>query len=432
MVGLKNDCGTATNDAPCRESSIKHKATCVDLFAGCGGLSLGLERAGFRPVLFSELNKDAGNTYLANRKSINDLDRYGNIYNLNNHRLSSLRKTWGEIDLVAGGPPCQGFSGIGHRRTHHVDKRDIPSNHLYEEMIRVIRQLQPKVFLFENVRGLLTSKWDDTGMKIWPDVLSAFSALNRYTVRFSLVKSYDYGVPQNRPRVLLIGVKNSILPRHKSSYDQDAITAGLLPGKTAEPPDLKTLLDDLVDPDYIASGLVTKNYKHNWLNQIQQNYRENQNLSISLKLGHALREQEYSKHNNVVQEKFQFMIDNKSRSMRDLPQRFRTNKFSQRLLPSTWQEVGGKPNMTATSLPDDYIHYSQPRTLTVREWARLQGFPDWYEFCGKRTTGGPRRAGNPNEGNWDREVPKYTQIGNAVPVPLAEAVGNHILDKFIK
>ena len=118
--------------------------------------------------------------------------------------------------------------------------------------------------------------------------------------------------------------------------------------------------------------------------------------------------------------------------MRDLPQRFRTNKFSQRLLPKRWEEVGGKPNMTATSLPDDYIHYSQPRTLTVREWARLQGFPDWYEFCGKRTTGGARRAGNPNEGNWDREVPKYTQIGNAVPVPLAEAVGNHILEKFIK
>ncbi|QNP47047.1 DNA cytosine methyltransferase [Sphingomonas sediminicola] len=81
--------------------------------------------------------------------------------------------------------------------------------------------------------------------------------------------------------------------------------------------------------------------------------------------------------------------------------------------------------MTATSLPDDYVHYAQPRSLTVREWARLQTFPDWYRFEGKRTTGGLRRAGNPREGNFDREVPKYTQIGNAVPVRLAERVGEH-------
>ena len=81
--------------------------------------------------------------------------------------------------------------------------------------------------------------------------------------------------------------------------------------------------------------------------------------------------------------------------------------------------------ISATSLPDDYIHFSQPRILTVREWARLQFFPDWYEFKGKRTTGGIRRAGNPTRGIFDREVPKYTQIGNAVPVCLAQAIANH-------
>ena len=79
-----------------------------------------------------------------------------------------------------------------------------------------------------------------------------------------------------------------------------------------------------------------------------------------------------------------------------------------------------------TSLPDDIIHYSQPRILTVREWARFQTFPDWYQFAGKRTTGGIRRAGNPHLGIWDREVPKYTQIGNAVAVLLAKQIGKNI------
>jgi DNA (cytosine-5)-methyltransferase 1 len=102
-----------------------------------------------------------------------------------------------------------------------------------------------------------------------------------------------------------------------------------------------------------------------------------------------------------------------------------TKKFAQRVLPQRWKEGEG-PSITATSLPDDYVHFLQPRILTVREWARLQTFPDWYLFAGKRTTGGRRRAGDPGAGNWSREVPKYTQIGNAVPVWLAAAVGTHL------
>ena len=85
------------------------------------------------------------------------------------------------------------------------------------------------------------------------------------------------------------------------------------------------------------------------------------------------------------------------------------------------------PNITACSLADDFVHFSQPRSLTVREWARLQTFPDWYLFAGKRTTGGIRRAGNPRESIFDRELPKYTQIGNAVPVKLAYEIGKHFL-----
>ena len=108
----------------------------------------------------------------------------------------------------------------------------------------------------------------------------------------------------------------------------------------------------------------------------------------------------------------------------EIPEDMKTKKFAQRLLPEHWGEGG--PSITATSLPDDYVHYSQPRVLTVREWARLQTFPDSYLFFGKRTTGGRRRAGDPDSGDWTRDLPKYTQIGNAVPVKLAEAIGKHL------
>ena len=104
-----------------------------------------------------------------------------------------------------------------------------------------------------------------------------------------------------------------------------------------------------------------------------------------------------------------------------IPEHLKTKKFAQRLLPKKWGNKG--PTITATSLPDDFVHFSQARSLTVREWARLQTFPDWYKFAGKRTTGGIRRAGNPRESIFDREVPKYTQIGNAVPVKLAYEIG---------
>jgi len=115
------------------------------------------------------------------------------------------------------------------------------------------------------------------------------------------------------------------------------------------------------------------------------------------------------------------MIENNG----EIPAAMRTKKFAQRVLPKTWPDNG--PNITACSLPEDYVHYCQPRGPTVREWARIQTFPDWYIFTGSRTTGGRRRAGDPSLGIWTRDVPRYTQIGNAVPVLLAQKVGEHLV-----
>ena len=130
-------------------------------------------------------------------------------------------------------------------------------------------------------------------------------------------------------------------------------------------------------------------------------------------------EQDLPKHKPQTVANYQSILDNNGVI---LPE-YKTRKFSLRLLPREWENA---PNITIASNDADYIHYEQPRTLTVREWARLQGFPDWYTFCGKRTTGGIKRAGNPQAGIYTREAPKYTQIGNAIPVLLAKAIGHHI------
>ena len=135
--------------------------------------------------------------------------------------------------------------------------------------------------------------------------------------------------------------------------------------------------------------------------------------------GDVLSEQEYSNHSDNIREKFEYMIANNG----EIPEDKKTRKFAQRVFPKCWGKDG--PNITACTLPEDYVHYEQPRGPTVREWARIQTFPDWYVFKGARTTGGRRRAGDPSAGIWTRDVPRYTQIGNAVPVLLARRIGEH-------
>ena len=189
--------------------------TSLDLFAGCGGLTRGLERAGFECIAFNEINKDAADSFSLNFPNAIRLD--GDIRKAVSDEIIDtvilpLVSEQG-VDLVCGGPPCQGFSGIGHRRSFKVEKEDIPTNHLFQEMIRVIERIQPKAFLFENVQGLLSSKWNSSGEKgeIFRDVWKAFSSIEGYTAQPSLLHAYGFGVPQNRPRVMIMGIRDDIL-----------------------------------------------------------------------------------------------------------------------------------------------------------------------------------------------------------------------------
>lgn len=409
--------------------------TFVDLFAGCGGLSLGLEQAGFTPLLVNELNKDAMATYLLNRTDEFPWLRENNVNNVKDLVLKpKLLKRFtdeikdklhidianGELDLLCGGPPCQGFSGIGYRRSYSVEKAQLPSNYLFQDMAFLVSKLRPKIFLFENVRGLLTSKWtkEGTNGEIFQAVLRTFHDIGEYNICYKLVHAKDYGVPQNRPRILIVGLRKDVFP-DMAQNDIDAVVAGFLPKPTGKAPNLQDLLGDLVDAGH-ENGGATLAYVSEPQNDIQCEFRTKRNGEI-MKMGDELTEQDYSTHAPRILEKFKAMHANGG----EIPDEFKTKKFSQRLLPAQWGENG--PTMTCCSAPDDYVHFSQPRNLTVREWARLQMFPDWYQFSGPRTTGGLRRAGNPREGIFDRELPKYTQIGNAVPVGLAYRIGQHFV-----
>ena len=417
----------------------KSTFTCIDLFAGCGGLSTGLELAGFKTLLYSELNKDASATFAANHPK--NIKAEGDVHRLTvnggkllKSHLAEWKKQGTEvIDLVCGGPPCQGYSGIGHRRTFKLDKEEIPSNHLFEQMVKVVEITQPKLFLFENVAGLLSAKWTPEGIKgeIFRDIIGpkiGFSKLKNYDIRWELIHAKDYDVPQNRPRVLIIGINCDYLSppseekpawSDKSFIEPTAVKHGWLPKPTNKAPSLIDLLSDLVGGPDRSAGEDLKYWKEP-TTPIQK-WLRSRNGKIILPKGMALTEQEYSNHKPKVLEKFEYMLANDGK----IHVKHKTKKFAQRVLPKTWDVKG--PSITATSLADDYVHFSEPRTLTVREWARLQTFPDWYVFKGPRTTGGRRRAGDPSKGDWSRDVPRYTQIGNAVPVMLAEALGKHFI-----
>lgn len=412
----------------------KPKFAFIDLFAGCGGLSLGLERAGFTPLLVNELNPDAMSTYLLNRRDEFPWLCKNNVSNVKDLVLheemldgfqKSIKKDFGidiykgQLDLICGGPPCQGFSGIGIRRSYSVEKKQLPSNYLYQDMAFLVNRIRPKIFLFENVRGLLSAKWTNDGEKgeIFKDVLKTFRDIGAYHVRYKLVHAKDYGVPQNRPRILIVGLRKDVFPEPKTN--SDAVSDGFLPKPVGGYPSIEELLSDLIDPSY-QRGTTTETYPKPPQNEVQKRLRTKRDGSL-FKSGDAVSEMEYSNHSDYIVEKFSEMIKNGG----EIPERFRTKKFAQKVLPREWGKEG--PTITACSAPDDYVHFSQPRSLTVREWARLQTFPDWYVFAGKRTTGGLRRAGNPREGIFDRELPKYTQIGNAVPVELAYNIGRHFV-----
>ena len=280
---------------------LNKKNTFIDLFAGCGGLSLGLENADFFPLYVNELNKDAMETYLINReqhyphlrekynsRDIKNVIKEEHFFDelLNNFEKDfnrDFRKN--SVDLIAGGPPCQGFSGIGIRRSYSVDKVQLPSNHLFEDMAFFVHKINPKMFLFENVEGLLRAKWTKEGLKgeIFKQVLETFKKIPGYSVKYKLVYAKDYGVPQNRPRVLIIGIRNDI--SQNLTDEEDPVMSGYFPFPTSDYPNIEDIFSDLIDNNFEYGG-HTKKYKVEPQNQWQEKIRTNPHTNEIFNKGH--------------------------------------------------------------------------------------------------------------------------------------------------
>lgn len=408
----------------------KPKQTCFtfgDVFAGCGGLSLGLINAGWKGIFAIEKHPDAFETLKTNLISNQqrgfdwpewlpavptDVTFFVNQYE---PHLESLK---GKLDLLAGGPPCQGFSLAGGRT--YAD----PRNTLTEEYIKIVQILEPRLLIIENVQGF-TLSFKKNGNGKHKDILYSSQVIEQlerlgYRAFPEIVILSDYGVPQVRKRFILIAVKKDdpvflklngktpfdLLEANREKFLSSKGLAFDTPISVKEAiGDLEVSQKNLIDSDdspvkgFKQIAYNSNSFSSPFIELMRKDYDTSPN---SMRLPN---------HASSTVEQFQRIMEtcvlgrtiSKEDRIRLGIKKFAITPLSESL-----------PSATITTLPDDIIHYSEPRILTVRENARLQTFPDWYEFAGNYTTGGTNRK---------NDCPRYTQVGNAVPPLFAEAIG---------
>lgn len=411
---------TRALDVCSQQNSASTTPTFVDVFAGCGGLSLGLKRAGWKGLLAIEKDQFAFETLNTNFRAGARLDyswpasidrRAWNINELLADHRDTLAEFAGHVDLLAGGPPCQGFSHAGRRRA------DDPRNTLFFDYLELVQLLRPRLVLIENVRGF-QSDFDAPqadGIENFAGALKARLAPD-YHVVSSIIRASDYGVPQARPRFFLVGARRDSMPEtalddffNALEEQRDTFFARK---RLPRSPSARDAISDLEVgrngcipcPDskgFEAIGYVGPR------SSFQQAMRD----------GHegAPSDTRLARHRPDIRDRFAAIIHacrEEGRLNTTISAEVRKAHGLKKMAIRVLDPLSAAP--TITSLPDDLLHYAEPRTLTVRENARLQTFPDWFVFRGKYTTGGERRR---------HEVPRFTQVANAVPPLLAEQIG---------
>lgn len=439
---------------------MQKMAYAIDLFCGAGGCSEGLIQAGFDILFSSDISEMVEITYKNRHKQLGLIQGYNTWFERSDIRDLTGKIVWDKIkqlkwftsgerkfpetiDLMIGGPCCQGFSRAGRR-----DKKD-PRNMLFGEYVRIINEIRPRYIVLENVEGFMDMKFIDylgiSGTKypedsITPDILkNELNQIGYDTLEPQILNAADFGVPQRRNRVVFIGYKRG---EKKPSY----------PKPTVSPENYISLTDAISDL------IIDPKYSNRKLSKYQIESRKGRTptvrgVPVSVKQNISCTE--LPKISDIVSERFSLFqegetgtslkkriknqgidISNKTElinlccnqfnlSPSDVISLFKEKKASNQQIDvlltkkNIRQRLNSKtPAATIVTIPDDYISPWENRTFSVREMARCQSFDDSFEFLGKRTTGGLLRR---------VEIPQYTQVGNAVPPLLAKAIVLEIL-----
>jgi DNA (cytosine-5)-methyltransferase 1 len=380
----------------------------IDLFAGAGGFSTGFKKAGFDIVVANEIDKQIAVTYKKNHPDtvmitadikdfVKSIDEYINIAarENNNIDIEIFQNKLKNIDIIIGGPPCQGFSMAGARIRQEGAFLNDPRNFLFKYYFKVIQHFEPTYFVMENVQGLTTIN----GGAILKEIISLFENKKnfkngRYYLNYKVLNSAEFGVPQARKRLVIIG----------SKYNTVEIDPSIVRKENENKYKTTTLHDAISDLAYLESsqGKFEQEYKNSPQSQYQRDRRKNSN---------KLYNHMATKHNKVaierikkikVGENFQF-LDEDIKSVH-------SGAYGR----LNWDDVC----TTITTRFDTpsagrVIHPVLNRALTPREAARIQSFDDDFIFYGNRTSVGK-------------------QIGNAVPPIMAEALAKIIIEDMKK
>lgn len=351
------------------------KPTIIDLFAGVGGLSLGFELSGFEVILANEYDPSIANAYVLNRQNANMI--VADITKL------SIEETFsqfvGKVDVIVGGPPCQGFSQKGSRKTIHD-----PRNFLFKYFFDVVALVKPKYFVMENVPNLLTA---ESGY-FRKEIEDLFEGIG-YTLNADVLNAVDFGVPQSRRRTCIIGRFGS--------------TKVKMPEPISE---RVTIWDAISDLAYLESGEGEEEQTYRF--PMQSKYQEILRGNCKELFNHVA-----TNHSAIALERLKMIPPNCGKEV--LPEEHLTKS----VYSGTWTRMAqDEESVTITTRFDTpssgkFTHPYLNRAITVREAARIQSFPDWFRFYGTKTS-------------------QMKQVGNAVPPLLAKAIANTILNDMKK
>lgn len=370
---------------------MEHRVKVIDLFAGCGGFSVGFEKAGYDIVKAVEFDKEIASSYCHNHHgTLMYAEDIGKIVDDEHFKR-------GEAEVIIGGPPCQGFSMAGARIREKNAFMNDSRNFLFKHYVNVVKLVRPQVFVFENVKGILSK---DRG-EIFQEIVSAFGNADnfdgdKYYVHFKVCKAVDFGIPQRRERVILIGVLNHDFDIERVFEETKELIDSTEP-TFFESVSLSDAISDIPQPTETGQAKLLPAHS-----EYQRKLR-NRNGKISNHIA--------TKHNSLAIGRMKKVSIGQNWTTLDEDIHSVHSGAYGRL---DWK----KPAMTITTRFDTpaggrFIHPEQNRTLTPREAARVQSFPDSFEFTGSKSS-------------------ICKQIGNAVPPKLAYFLAmttRNLLDK---